>query len=240
MPFACVTGADHGLGLALASQLLLHGYQVAAGTYTLNSPGLSRLAAEHPDRLFPIPMDIGSDDSIKEAARLIQNVSGGVLDVLINNAGVLGDIEAGIRDELDFDEMQRVFNINALGPLRVIHQLLPQLEAGEGRLIVNISSEAGSIGQARRDRWFAYGMSKAALNMQSKLLHNALAEEQIRVVVLHPGWMQTYMRGTLDKAAELTPEQSAELITDMITNNTAMPDGEGPLYLDVHGAKLPW
>lgn len=72
--------------------------------------------------------------------------------------------------------MQKVFNTNTLGTLRVTNSLIPLIVKSSDKLIVNISSEAGSISTCQRSSWYAYCMSKAALNMQSAIIHNSLKE----------------------------------------------------------------
>lgn len=238
---AMVTGADHGLGLALVKELLEEDVTVFAGQFCQEEGGLDSLAGQYGERLKIVSLDIGSTDSVRAAAAVIASQTER-LDLLINNAGILGDIDSTIYDELDYDEMLRVFNVNSLGPLRMIQFLLPLLLQSEAKFIANISSEAGSIGQNWRSSWFAYTMSKAALNMESNVVHAALKESGAQVLLIHPGWMQTYMRGSLDIQAELTPEESAAKIIQLILERVGR-RGEmrkEPEYIDVHGKPLPW
>lgn len=238
---AMVTGADHGLGLALVKGLLEEGATVFAGQFRPEEDGLGTLAGQYGERLKIVALDIGSTDSVRAAAAVIASRTER-LDLLINNAGILGDTESTIYDELDYDEMLRVFNVNSLGPLRMIQFLLPLILQSEGKFIVNISSEAGSIGQNWRSSWFAYTMSKAALNMESNVVHAALKESGAEVLLIHPGWMQTYMRDTLDSQAELLPEESAAKIIRLILERVGR-GGEiskEPEYIDIHGKPLPW
>lgn len=238
---AMVTGADHGLGLELVKGLLEAGITVFAGQFRPEEGGLAALTYQYGERLTIVPLDIGSTDSVKAAAAAVAAQTEH-LDLLLNNAGILGDIELTIHDELDYDEMLQVFNVNSLGPLRMIQSLLPLILNSEAKQIVNISSEAGSIGQNWRSHWFAYTMSKAALNMQSNVVYTALKESGVGLLLIHPGWMQTYMRGTLDAKAELTPEESAAKILRLILDR-ADRDPEvrkEPEYIDVNGKQLPW
>ncbi|WP_334075251.1 MULTISPECIES: SDR family NAD(P)-dependent oxidoreductase [Paenibacillus] len=242
---ALVTGADHGVGLALAETLLEQGGRVFAGRYNPRETALDELSRRYPDRLTTVSLDIGSDDSVREAAETVEKLTGR-LDLLINNAGILGDTEATIREgKMDFEEMLKVYNVNTLGALRVTKAFLSLLLKGEARMIANISSEAGSIGQNKRSGWFAYCMSKAALNMQSSLVFNGIKEAGGRVLVIHPGWVRTYMRGELDAAADLTPAESAENIISLIRERMRRSaegarNGEQPEYIDAYGAPLPW
>ena len=120
---------------------------------------------------------MGSDASVSAAARLVAGQTDR-LDVLINNAAIIGQKDAAIDDALDFGDMLSVYNVNALGALRVAQSVLPLLRAGEIKRIINISSEAGSMAarvrRGQRTR-YAYCASKAALNIQSILLQNHVA-----------------------------------------------------------------
>ncbi|GGH28438.1 SDR family NAD(P)-dependent oxidoreductase [Paenibacillus segetis] len=238
---AFVTGADHGLGLALVEVLLGKGYQVIAGRYNPAESMLSKLQEQHKDALQTIELDIGNDASVKAAANWIkQQVRS--LDLLINNAAILGDKEATITDELDTEEMLQVFNVNTLGTLRVTGALSGLLLNSSDKMIVNISSEAGSITNNYRQSWYAYCMSKAALNMQSSLVYNGLKDAGGQVLVIHPGWVQTYMQGVLDAEAVYTPMQSATRIVDIILDrlNRKQEDRQGLEYVDVEDQVIPW
>ena len=132
-----------------------------------------------------------------------------------------------------------MIEVNAIGALRVTEAFWPLLAKGSGRLIVNISSEAGSIGQCGRDGWFGYGMSKAALNMMSAQFHNAVRPHGGRVLVLHPGWVRSYMKGELDAEAALSPEESAAALIKLIDARGGEAHAQ-PLFLDWKGDALPW
>ncbi len=236
--YGLVTGADHGVGFCLVSRLLERGYHVFAGRINPEEKRLDLLKEQFQDRLTIILLDIGSDDSV---AQMKQDVlrKAPYLNLLINNAGILGDINKNIYDELDFEEMKQVINVNALGTLRVTNALAAHVMKSDLKLIVNISSEAGSIGQCEREGWFAYCMSKAANNMQSALVHNKIRKEGGRVIAIHPGHVATYMRGHLDKAAKITPEQSAEAILKLVLDQP-LSMTERPLYVDYEGEPLSW
>jgi NAD(P)-dependent dehydrogenase (short-subunit alcohol dehydrogenase family) len=101
-------------------------------------------------------------------------------------------------------------------------------------LIVNISSEAGGIGTAWRKREFSYCMSKAALNMASQLLQNALKDEQIKVLSVHPGWFSSDMGGS---QAPITPSQAAQDVVKIVAKSWPL---DGPVYVDPQGKTLAW
>lgn len=236
---ACVTGADRGLGLAIAEWLLHNGYRVYAGQYMEPSPGLEALQMKYTDRLTLVPLDIGHGDSVKRAARIIAGTAD-KLDLIVNNAGIIKrSDDATVLVDMDFDAMGELYNVNTLGALRVTNALMGLLLQGDTRLVVNISSEAGSVGRNRRDRMYGYCMSKSALNMQSSLLHNHLRRLGGQVMVFHPGWLQSYMSGKKNTEATTPPEESAAKMMALIENHRHYA-GEEPAYLDLEGEAWPW
>ncbi len=234
----CVTGANRGLGFAFVQRLLEADYAVFAGEYDKAESGLGSLKESYGEQLQIVELDIADDESVKRAAGRIAEQTGR-LEFIFNNAGMLGDTEATALDELDFSEMQQLFNVNALGALRVSHHLLPLLLNGERKLVVNISSEAGSIATCWRSGWYGYCMSKAALNMQSAILHNHLQTLGGQVLVIHPGWMKTHMKGKLDDGATYTPEEGAAHILDVVFHYQPKKT-EHPDFLDLMGGRMEW
>ena len=238
MKYALVTGADHGVGLELVKNLLKREYFVVACRLNPEEKQVDGLLQEYPDMLRILELNIGEDESV---AAMAEKVKAAVpcIDLLINDAGILGNMSKVLGDDLDFEEITRVMNVNAIGTLRVTNALSDLvLESGE-KTVVNISSEAGSITDCYRVGWFGYCMSKAANNMQSALVHNNLKKQGGRVIVMHPGHVATYMRGHLDETAKLTAEESAAGILHTVLD-TSLPLEERPLYLNYCGARLPW
>ena len=236
--YALVTGTDHGLGLALVKNLLNRKYYVVAARLTPDETQIDDLCKEYPEQMAIVTANVGDDKSVQnmkeEVSRLVPH-----LDLVINDAGILGDMQKELGDELDFDEMLRVINVNSLGPLRVTNALLELLLKGEDKTVLNITSEAGSITDSYRKGWFGYCMSKAANNMQSTLVHNCLYAKGCRVIAMHPGHVATYMRGHLDTTATLTPDASAEGILHVVLD-TELPREEKAIYIDYSGEPLPW
>jgi len=235
---AFVTGADRGLGLALTSRLLGEGWRVLAGCYMPDWPELDQLASHYPDRLTVAPLDVARADSAYEAAQVVAGVVDHV-DVLINNAGVGSRTsDRNIRQAQDYQEMHRLYDVNALGPLRVVEALMPLLDRGVMKRLCFVSSEAGSINNAARTSWFGYCMSKAALNMAVRLLFNHLRPEGYTFRVYHPGWMRTYMSGERNVKADLEPEEAAVPALAYFLGDLA---DEGRLVLrDWRGREWPW
>lgn len=238
MKYALVTGTDHGLGLELARELLRREFFVVACRMNPEEKQVDRLMDNYPDRMSIVRLDISDDRSVvamkEQVATLVPQ-----LDLLVNSAGILGDMDKVLGDELDYAEMLQVINVNAVGTLRVTNALLRLIMMSEMKMIVNISSEAGSIQDCFRQGWFGYGMSKAANNMQSALVHNNIRESGGKVVIIHPGHVATYMRGHLDTTAKITASESAKGILQVVLDSI-LPVEERPLYMDYQGQKLPW
>ena len=207
-PIAFVTGADRGLGLALTARLLDKGWRVFAGQFLPEWPELAALAAQHGERLITVPLDVADTGSTLAAAEMVGQHTDRV-DLVINNTGVLSPQAAPIREAQDYDEMHRMYDVNALGPLRVVEALLPLTARSELKRHCFVSSEAGSINRCERTSWYGYNMSKTALNMAVKLLFNRLRPEGYTFRVYYPGWMRSYMWGYKDMKAKLEPEEAA-------------------------------
>lgn len=224
-----VTGANRGIGLEFTRQLLDRGDTVhAVARDPESAPELSRLARSHPDRLRLHRCDVSDDAQVAALAKEIE----GPLDLLINNAGIGGGAEAS-GQTLDIDEIRRVFEVNTLGPLRVIRALLPRLLEGRTRKILNLTSRMGSIGEASGG-YYPYRISKAALNMATKLLGNDLRGKGVTAIVAHPGWVQTDMGGP---SAPVTPEESVRSLLKLIAR---VGPSEGGGFFNHTGERLPW
>ena len=179
-------------------------------------------------------MDVGDTASIRKAAEQAAYITDR-LDLIINNAGIHARSSFEALEKTDLDECGPVYEVNSVGPLRVAKAFLPMLRRNGRGLIVNISSESGSIGDARREKEFDYCMSKAALNMATKLLDNYLSDSGIRVIAVHPGWMRTDMGG---QNADLDPGETAARLAELF-ERFDVKSGE-PIFLDNKGHALPW
>ncbi len=226
-----ITGAGRGVGLCLTKKLLELGFTVFAGCYRVEEH-LKGLTASFPG-LQIIPLDVTSDSSVLSAVDLVSKAAGG-LDILINNAAVHLDTTMNLLEDVVLDDIPKTFAINTIGPLRVTKYFLPLLLQGAPKTIVNISSEAGSIGDCTRRGEYDYTMSKAALNMQSKILQNYLKPKGFKILALHPGWVRTDMGGP---NADISPQESADGIIKLILRDWKPDDG---IFFDYQGKELPW
>jgi NAD(P)-dependent dehydrogenase (short-subunit alcohol dehydrogenase family) len=187
-----VTGANRGIGLEFTRQLLARGDHVEAGAREPSSAtALTQLAATSGGRLRVHALDVAADESVRDFAR---KVGPRPIDLLINNAGIMGQRDAALAD-LDPDSVLRTFSVNTVGPLRVTQALLAPLRAGKAK-VVNLTSTLGSIADNRSGGTTDYRLSKAALNMLTRNLAHELAQDGVLVVAIHPGWVRTDMGGT--------------------------------------------
>lgn len=232
---ALVTGADRGLGLALTERLLQTGWSVIAGQY-LDWPELDRLSGCFGGALVVVPLDVSSIESACQAARQAASRAE-VLDLLIANAGIIAESDPlNIRQGLNYGDMAREYEVNALGVLRTVEAFLPLMDKSPMKRVCIVSSEAGSIGACDRTDWYGYCMSKAALNMAARILHNDLSRQGFEVRLYHPGWMRTYMHGDKNLEAHLEPEEAAELALKYF-----LADGPQPFRLHCwDGADMAW
>ncbi len=228
-----ITGADRGLGLCLVKEFLAAGAAVVAGKRS--SDRNLRALGERGGKLTIVQMDVSDPGSIRAAAAWVAARVGAV-DLLVNNAAVfppLKGVPLEARDLAD-GQLERTMQVNAFGPLRVTQAFLPLLERGAGKTILDISSEAGSIGAAWRTCELEYCMSKAALDAQARILANALGPRGYRVVAIHPGWMRTEMGGA---EADIAPEEAARGILRLAADPAAAPNGA---FVDYTGKPLAW
>ncbi|MET0410144.1 MAG: SDR family NAD(P)-dependent oxidoreductase [Polyangiaceae bacterium] len=226
-----ITGAARGLGLAMTRQLLDKGAHISALVRAPNE-ALRELEARYGGRLDTYSGDVTDDDSIKKLFGAIADKHG-ALDTIINNAVTYLDHGQPKLEEIDLSIFARTFEVNSVGPLRVLKHGLSLLRKGQRKLIVNVSSEAGSIGQSWRKAEYAYCMSKSALNMGSSIVQNYVAPEGIKVLVLHPGWFNSSGTGR----APISAEQASVRVLETILKPHTL---EGPTYLDLDGKPLPW
>ncbi len=204
---ALVTGAYRGIGLEVVKELAAKGWRVflSARKRDAAEKAIRELTAQGYSVEF-LAMDVASPVSIQKASKeLAQSVDH--LDVLINNAGILGNSNQSVL-EVSADEAVEVLRTNAIGPLLTAQAFLPLLKKSSSGRIINVSSGAGSL--SKSSGWApAYSISKTALNAVTRQLYHALKELNIPVNSVCPGWVRTEMGG---KEAPRSVEQGADTI----------------------------
>lgn len=182
-----------------------------------------------------LPLDLASDDSIEALGGLVRDP----IDVLVNNVGVSALEPGSSREEepperLTREEFRHILDINVVGTFLVTRTLLPRLRRGRRKLIVNVSSNMGSIGDTDSGGRYGYRCSKAALNMLTRCLALDLRPDGISCVAYHPGWVATDMGGA---GAPVSPEAAADAFCDFLENIQTSDTGG---FFDESSATLNW
>ena len=226
-----ITGASKGLGYSLTELYLSKGHLVIA-TYRKNLENLEKIKENK--NLLLYKMDVSDEESVKTAYEYIGNKVK-YIDILINNAAIYIEDKSKTIENIDIENVIQTLNLNSIGPLRVLKYFYPLVEKGFKKLIINISSEAGSISNCWRDREYGYCMSKSALNILSAILQNYSKNKGIKVLSIHPGWMRTDMGGP---NADISPEKSTEGIFNLSLKEWDVNDKN--IYMDYKGNIMTW
>ncbi len=220
MPRVLITGAGSGIGLSFVEAYKTQGYEVLACARQVSAE-LTATGVEVIDNI-----DVTQEASID---RLKLTVAGRAIDILINCAGLLLN---ECLEDLNYAGIERQWDINALGPLRVTEALLPCLK--EGAKIAMITSRMGSITDNTSGSRYGYRMSKAALNAASKSLAEDLKPRGVSVAILHPGLVATKMIGF---QGDITPDIAAERLMQRIGALNLTNTGT---FWHANGEVLPW
>jgi NAD(P)-dependent dehydrogenase (short-subunit alcohol dehydrogenase family) len=225
MAIAFITGANKGIGYATAARLGEAGVQILVGARDLEKShaAAAALRGQGADAAA-LPIDVTDDESVRAAAEAVRAEHGHV-DILINNAGILPEAAAAHRvtGPMDLDIFRETFATNLFGVVATTEAFLPLLLAAPGGRIVNVSSTVASLAdQSDPDSAYyglvvpAYQASKAALNSITIALSKSLAETNIKVNAVCPGWVQTDLGGPQNKAAApTTPDEAARIVSQM-------------------------
>jgi NAD(P)-dependent dehydrogenase (short-subunit alcohol dehydrogenase family) len=248
-PVALVTGANQGIGLQIAKDLVAHGFTVLVGSRDL---GRGEAAAEEvgPDA-YALQLDVTDPASIDAAAERVRSAFGR-LDVLIQNAAIsntnaqpgqsVAEYAATTRPSVvSLAEMRAVWDTNVFGVLAVYQAMLPLLRATPGARIVNVSSGVGSL-TTNSDPAFGYRAifgpvypaSKTALNALTLAMAIELEPEGIRVNAVSPGYTKTNLNGY--SGTETVEEGAREAVRVALLG----PDAPTGAFTGSGGRTIPW
>ena len=226
---ALISGGNRGIGREIARQLAGQGYRVVIGSRELAKG--EEAAHELGQNVTAVQLDVTDEDSIVAAVASVERDLER-LDVLVNNAGIVGGGWSTNAVDADLDEVRRTLETNLFGAWRLTEEALPLMRKnGYGR-IVNISSGMGQLSDMGGHSP-AYRLSKTGLNVLTRMLTAELGEENILVNSVCPGWVRTDM-GT--QSARVSVEEGADTPVWLAT----LPD-DGPSGGFFQDRKLlPW
>ena len=230
MPTAVITGANRGLGLEFTRRYLERDWEVIA----LNrgrSEVLETLARDNP--LTILRGDLTREQDLE---RMAQTLGNSPIDLLINNAGLMGEERFRLADvprqgleDFSRDEWRAVFEINLFSAAQLIALLRTHFVPGAK--IITISSSMGSIADNSFGGWYAYRASKAAVNSLMKSVALELGDKAI-AVAMHPGWVQTDMGGP---DADIDAETSIRGMMEVIDGLSPADSGQ---FIGFDGRRL--
>ena len=231
MTTTLITGANKGLGYETARRLLAAGHAVWIGARDAER---GRAAADALGARF-VQLDVTSEPSVAAAAATVEATTG--LDVLVNNAGIIG-VPGQQIDDLSAADMQRVYDTNVFGPVRVTQAFIPLLRRSDTPVIVNVASGLGSETLIRDPERVEskvlsvpYTSSKAALIMITS--QYAKAYPEMRINVVDPGYTATDLNG---HSGHQNITEGTDAIVAMATIGA---DGPTATFTDRHGV-VPW
>lgn len=230
MPTILVTGANRGLGLEFVRQYAADGWTVhACCREPANAAALNTIAGANSD-VTVHKLDVADFAAIDGLARTL---NGSPIDVLLNNAGVMGGDRQEFQND-DFKEWSRTFRVNTMAPLRMTEAFVDNVAKSDQKVVAVLSTIMASMKDADSGNYHAYRTSKAALNMVMRLMSVDLEERGITTFSVHPGWVRTDMGGP---QAAISPEESVAGIRKIITNAGSETNGR---FMNWDGKELPW
>jgi NAD(P)-dependent dehydrogenase (short-subunit alcohol dehydrogenase family) len=216
---ALVTGANRGIGRAVAAGMAAKGFQVAVASRELTAG--EEVARALGEGAFAVALDVTDDDACRRVVAQVVDRTGG-LHVLINNAGVALDGEFDTA-ELPLERFDQAIRVNLRAPLLLSQLALPHMRrAGWGR-IVNVSTGMSRLGEGMGGGWPSYRITKTGLNALTRNLAAELRDVDILVNAVDPGWVKTRMGG---EGAPREVDAGAETIIWAATLPKGGPSGE--------------
>ncbi|CZT17207.1 uncharacterized protein RCC_03039 [Ramularia collo-cygni] len=228
MPIAVVTGANSGIGHAIAELLIGEGYEVHAADHVVGEKLQALQCRLH-------RLDVRSQESI---AGFKAQMAGKSIDVLLNVAGVMSAKETDTLTTVNKEILTKTFETNTFGPLLLTQGLLENLLAAENAKVGIVSSRVGSIGDNSTGGSYAYRASKAAVNSVGKSMACDLQEQGVVVTLLHPGIVRSGMNPDVAEFPEaVEPDVAAAQLWEVFKSKGIAETGR---FWHREGYELPW
>jgi len=238
-PTVFITGSNRGLGLEFSRQYAALGWNVIATCRHPNDADeLQALAKDNPQVIID-QLDVTIQEHIDRVANRFVDQP---IDVLLNNAGIWGGLDEQTFGQLDYEAHWQVYDVNALGPLRVTEALLANIEAGEQKKIIGLGGGMGTRRTVERapGGHYWYRMSRAANLISMAILQREVRKRGIIVAFISPGKVDTQMlqdSGWPDSFPSLSPKESAGYVIERIAVLTAEAGGE---LINYDGQVIGW
>ncbi|WP_078084585.1 SDR family oxidoreductase [Microbulbifer mangrovi] len=225
-----ITGCNRGIGLEMTRQFAADGWQVVA---TCRNPSaaweLSELAEAH-NNIEIHGLDV---TDYAQMAELAKDLKGRSLDVLLSNAGYYGPKGVGL-DSVDVEAWRKVLEANTIAPYKLVETFYPLMANGHYKVVGILSSKVGSISDNGSGGGYIYRSSKTAVNQVAKSLSIDLAEQGIKVLALHPGWVKTEMGGP---NALISVQESVAGLKKLLLEADEAHSGH---FYNYDGSTIPW
>jgi NAD(P)-dependent dehydrogenase (short-subunit alcohol dehydrogenase family) len=236
-----VTGANRGIGLRLATNYAERGWTVIATARKPEKATELNALAKANSNVSVEYMDLLDHDGIDKLAEKLADTP---IDVLLNNAAMLGDPATQDFGNFDYELMQRVYAVNTVGTMKMAEAFFENVAASDQKKIVAVTSLQASLGGMREPLIPFYKMSKTALNMGMKTTAKRVKKKKVTIVLISPGAVDTrMMNSALDHAGFkggnflITPEESAEAVINIIDQYDLKMTGT---FMSHRGDVIPW
>ncbi len=245
---ALIVGATQGIGLEFVRQFLKNG-QIAQVFATYRSrqtaDDLFAIAAQHPEKLHCIAMDVTDESQIVSGLEKVKQIAP-QLHLVVNCVGLLHNDEQqpekALR-QLNADNLLNYFHINSIGPALLAKNLMPLFKHKEPALFATISAKVGSIGDNRLGGWYGYRASKAALNMflKTAAIEYGRRHPNTTIILLHPGTTDTQLSKPFQRNVPpeklFSTKRTVDQLIDVMASVTPQDSGE---FFSWDGSRLPW
>lgn len=226
MTTVVITGANRGIGLEFTKQYASESAKVYA---LCRKPSEAKELEAVEGDVHIRQLDVTSEQCRK---RFADEIADETVDLLINNAGVYGGDNQSLGN-LDFEKWHHTMEVNVFGPVYMTTALYPNLKKSDNPKVATISSKMGSISDSSGGMAI-YRTSKAAINMAMNALSADASNDNVIMINLHPGWVETDMGGS---NATTSTEESVTGLRKVIAGASMKDTGH---FYDFKGQELPW